>query len=107
MVLGGAALVLWYIFVFAQSNTTELKFNQPVVVVGSRLCAPPGRERTEVKCQPAIRDDIGRVFLDRSGKSTDLYFTDNIRVTGYLIKPDEDTLKDYTVDGVIVDAINE
>lgn len=100
--------VLWYVFVFSQSTTAELKFGQQAVVIGTKLCKPQLEDNpNKPKCVDALRDEVGHYFVNKTGKEVKLFFTDNYRVEGILVKPDSEFLEDYYVDGYIVETIKE
>jgi hypothetical protein len=106
-VLLGAGYALWYIFVFAQSTTTQLNYGTEVVLVGLKTCAPPSAQREEVKCLESIKDDVGHYFLNKTATEKKLIIGENVRVEGQLTKPDEDILRKYQIDGIIVDTTKE
>ncbi len=106
-VLGFVGISLWYIFVFAQSTTNEIKFKEHAVIVGIKLCKPPliykyGLESGFDTCEPIIKDDLGQHFYNKTGKETELYFSDKVRVEGTLIEPDEKMLEKYDIDGILI-----
>ncbi len=106
IVLGGAATVLWYIFVYAQSTTTKIVYNKEVTVVGIESCAPEIIHREESECFPAIKDDLGKYFIDNTnGGKSKILFSNAIRIKAILIKPDDDTLHTYAVDGILVRSL--
>lgn len=108
VVLGAAATALWYIFVYAQSTTTLLQFDTPVVVVGEVHCANRfDGIINERDCIPVIKDDVGHYFINNTGKSTKLFMSEKMRAEGILVKPEERITNKYYIDGVIVNSTNQ